>query len=516
MSLRRFGLVIRALDPSKYGKLVQKGFITELKEDLDNGIAYIESAYSKRELKVKLGLTYEEDIVEQNTAENPVDKKKAENTESKPVESQEVSSVSDDLGKTEVNPDLIESELSEREAKLSLKESELNKKESDLSDKQAKLEQRQLAFDKNLEKLNIQSSANMCNDKGKQKFRLEVPEIQGTEYEDIQNFAKDIKTFKKLMKGEWSEEEIIFSTLVKSKKTALTLSMTTEEETKIEKFIEFLYSNYGHSPQLMWKKLRSIKQNNEENVLQFFNRVVKLFYSCRKSEVPSTISDEAHQQEIRNIFISGLNNIELRKQLNMNEVTIKFEDLGKTAQSYSNGLKSAEEITNALKVLNIETGVMRNDYNNSNRDFSYRSRSRERGRFRSRDRGHNQSRSRGYNRSRSRGYDRSRSGYERSRSRGRDYRYNDRSYSKNRFDRDRSRGRSQSRDRDGRREDRICFRCGQAGHIIKYCKASSRTVSQYKKRFERSQSRDRNRSYSRDRRDSREREHRVRFDEHSN
>ena len=351
----------------------------------------------------------------------------------------------------------------------------MNKKESELSVKQTEFEQKQSDFDKNLELLNIHSSASMSNEKGKQKFRLEVPEIHGTEYEDIQNFAKDIKTFKKLTKGAWSEEEIIFSTLVKSKKTALTLSMTTDEETKIEKFIEFLYSNYGHSPQLMWKKLRNIKQNNEENVLQFFNRVVKLFYSCRKSEVPSTISDEAHQQEIRNIFISGLNNIELRKQLNMNEVAINFTDLGKTAQSYSNGLKSAEEITNALKVLNIEASAMRNDYNNSNRDFLYRSRSRER-----------------------------------------DDRYNDRSNSKDRFERDISRGRSPSRDCGDRREDRVCFRCGQVGHIIKYCRASSRTVSQYEREFERSQSCDRNRSYSRDRRDSREREHRVRFDEHSN
>ena len=64
MSLRRFGLVTRALDPNKYARLVQKGLITELNQDVTNGISYIESSYSKRELKVKLGLTYEKDIVE--------------------------------------------------------------------------------------------------------------------------------------------------------------------------------------------------------------------------------------------------------------------------------------------------------------------------------------------------------------------------------------------------------------------------------------------------------------------
>ena len=195
MSLRRFGLVTRALDPSKYGKLVQKEFITELKNDVTNGITYIESAYSKRELNVKLGLTYEEDIVEYNTVENPVDNKKAENTEkSKPVESEEIVSDSEKSNK-EINLDQRESELSLREAKLSLKESELNKKESELSVKQAEFEQKQSDFDKNREKLNIQSSPSMSNDKGKQKFRLEVPEILSNDYEDIQNFAKDIKTF---------------------------------------------------------------------------------------------------------------------------------------------------------------------------------------------------------------------------------------------------------------------------------------------------------------------------------
>ena len=189
MSLRRFGLVTRVLDPSKYGKLVQKEFIKELEKDVTNGITYIECAYSKRELKVKLGLVYEQDIIEHNTVDNPVDNKKAESTEkSKPAEVQ-------DSDKTGDNLDPRESELSLREAKLSLKESELNKKELPLSVKKAEFEQKQSDFDKNLEKFYIQSSASMSNEKGKQKFRLEVPEILSNDYEDIQNFAKDIKTF---------------------------------------------------------------------------------------------------------------------------------------------------------------------------------------------------------------------------------------------------------------------------------------------------------------------------------
>ena len=295
------------------------------------------------------------------------------------------------------------------------------------------------------------------------KLKLEIPELGSTSYEDIQNYAFDILKFKKLMKGQWTDEEIIFSSLVKSKKTGLKISRTQDEETKIEKYIEFLYQSYGFSPQTMWKNLRQVKQSESENALQFFNRVVNLFYACRKIEVPSPISDQSHQQEIRNIFITGLKNVKLRKQLNMNEVSIDFAKLSVTAQSYENELKAAEEISSALKVMNIDAP---RSYERS----LERSRSRSRGRYDSRNRSH----SREY---RARRYDRSRSG-NRYRSRSREYRRRDsRDLSRERFG-----GRSRTR--------HACFRCGREGHHVRDCRASARTVAQYQKHLDRKRSSD--------------------------
>ena len=93
--------------------------------------------------------------------------------------------------------------------------------------------------------------------------------------------------------------------------------------------------------------------------------------------------------------------------------------------------------------------------------------------------------------------------------------YSPRSRSRDRERTERPRERSYSRDRDSHREDRLCFRCGQKGHIVRNCRASARTISQYRKGLDRrSSSRDRNRNYSRE--SSRDRESRVRFEDSEN
>ena len=249
------------------------------------------------------------------------------------------------------------------------------------------------------------------------------------------------------MKDQWTDEEIIFSSLVKSKKTGLKVGMNKSQMTKIDDFITFLFTNYGFNKLDLWKKLREIKQQDSEGILQFFNRTVNLFFACRDQETPESIDDLAHQNEIRNIFISGLRNVDLRKQLNMNQVGITFENLGETALSYSHALKSAEEISSSLNIMKID--VAENNYERSrsrDRDYDIRD-------YGSRQRSHSRdSKSRRYDRSPPRRY----------RSRSRDY---------------------DSRDMEEKYEDREkfrqCFRCGRVGHYIKQCRASARTVRDY-------------------------------------
>ena len=69
----KFGIVTRASDPTKIGKAVKEGIVSELQEDKRAGLSYFESSNSKSELKRLLGLVYDADIIEiktENMAEN--------------------------------------------------------------------------------------------------------------------------------------------------------------------------------------------------------------------------------------------------------------------------------------------------------------------------------------------------------------------------------------------------------------------------------------------------------------
>ena len=62
--MKKYGIVTRSSDPTKLGKAVREGIVSELQEDRRAGLSYFESSNSKFDLKKKLGLAYDADIIE--------------------------------------------------------------------------------------------------------------------------------------------------------------------------------------------------------------------------------------------------------------------------------------------------------------------------------------------------------------------------------------------------------------------------------------------------------------------
>ena len=63
----KFGVVIRAANPTKLGKAVRDELISEVLEDKRTGLSYFVSSLDKDVLKLKLGILYDSDIIEINS-----------------------------------------------------------------------------------------------------------------------------------------------------------------------------------------------------------------------------------------------------------------------------------------------------------------------------------------------------------------------------------------------------------------------------------------------------------------
>ena len=297
MTIKKFGLITRASDPTKLGKAVREGIVTELQEDKRAGLSYFESTYTKTELKKKLGVIYDSDILEI----------KVENNMADPI----------------------------------------------------------------------------------RKIKIDVPILRPQNYERLKIYVNDIKTFKEIMK--WSDEEIIFASLTRSDLTELRMCMSDEQQTDLQKFISFLYSNYGISESKIWTELREIKQKNHESPLAFWHRLINLYYQARGSSKPAAITEISQQKEIQNLYLNGLLDDNLRLHVLTRE--IQFDQLASEVNKVHTVLNELKSVKNGMEVMHISSRGRsphrsRSDFRNRSNSKSSERSSSERRCFRCGRKGH--------------------------------------------------------------------------------------------------------------------------------
>ena len=292
----KFGIVTRASDPTKIGKAVKEGIVSELQEDKRAGLSYFESSNSKTELKKKLGLTYDTDIIEIK-----------------------VENMGDPI----------------------------------------------------------------------RKIKIDVPILKNAEnYERLKVYVNDLKTFKEIMK--WSDAEIIFGSLTRSELTELRMCMSDEQQTDLQKFISFLYSNYGISESKIWTELREIRQKSHESPLAFWHRLVNLYYQARGSSKPAAITDISQQKEIQNLYLNGLMDDNLRLHVLTREIS--FDQLASEVNKVHTVLNELKSVKNGMEVMHISSRgrspFRKTDYRNRSNSKSSERSSSERRCFRCGRRGH--------------------------------------------------------------------------------------------------------------------------------
>ena len=164
------------------------------------------------------------------------------------------------------------------------------------------------------------------------KMELEVPTLTDVSFQGIETYIDTLKRAKEY--GKMKDKEIIFYSLMKSKRTGLFNDMQLGDDENIDKFGAFIRMIYGVDKEFLLQQYKQAKQDEGENALRFYNRIVKLFYKIRDMDVPQKIEDKIYKLEMTQVFLQGLRNREVSRLLARNRKQIDFEDLGQTAYDY--------------------------------------------------------------------------------------------------------------------------------------------------------------------------------------
>ena len=164
------------------------------------------------------------------------------------------------------------------------------------------------------------------------KMELEVPTLTDVSFQGIETYLDTLKRAKEY--GKMKDKEIIFYSLMKSKRTNLFNDMKLGDDENIEKFGAFIRMIYGVDKEFLLQQYKQAKQDEGENALRFFNRLIRIYYKLRDTIPPDTFTDKVQKMEITHSFIHGLRNREVSKLISRDRKRINFEDLGQKAYDY--------------------------------------------------------------------------------------------------------------------------------------------------------------------------------------
>ena len=111
--------------------------------------------------------------------------------------------------------------------------------------------------------------------------------------EDIEKYITKLELAKEMTLFE-TDKLLIFYSLTRSERQDVITTLTEDQKTKLDDFIEFLRETFGPTIGEKRSIFENIKQNEEESIAEYFKRVELSYFRSKGIPVPQTL--ESHQQ----------------------------------------------------------------------------------------------------------------------------------------------------------------------------------------------------------------------------
>ena len=165
-----------------------------------------------------------------------------------------------------------------------------------------------------------------------------------------------------------SDKLLIYAACVRSGKTSMLENITQNQRENLTYFIAYLRDEFGKTLPELRADFDNAKQRSEENEIDYFNRLERLYFSSKNITKPSgNVFKDWMKEDVMHQFRMGMRNNEVRRLLMLNSTTIKYEDLAKTAKNYAVSLKDINKVYSVNAVNDGRNEEVRHEENEPRR-----------------------------------------------------------------------------------------------------------------------------------------------------
>ena len=166
-----------------------------------------------------------------------------------------------------------------------------------------------------------------------------VPKWTSNDPNGLESFISELRTAK-AMEILSEDKMLIYASMMKSNRSEILETLTNEQMNNLEDFITYLRSSFGPSQQETRFGFQRLKQEEDEDSVNFFIRTEKMYFQSKNMRKPNGeafLND--YKEDIRFQFIQGLRNPEVKRLMYLNGSSLSYNEVSLTARNYEVNLK---------------------------------------------------------------------------------------------------------------------------------------------------------------------------------
>ena len=160
----------------------------------------------------------------------------------------------------------------------------------------------------------------------------------------LESFISELQSAKDM--GVLSNDKmLIYAAMVKSGKSDILETLSTQQKTDLTAFITYLRSSFGPTEQERRIGFQRIKQEDNEDCVNFFLRTEKHYFRSKNMTKPAGNAFlQQYKEDIRFQYVQGLKDPEVKRLMVLNTTAIEYNDVPNSARNYSTSLRNLNRV----------------------------------------------------------------------------------------------------------------------------------------------------------------------------